>query len=53
MRYLSPSEVPFAFLDVETTGLDPATGDRVCEIAVLKTVDGEEVDRFVTLVNPG
>jgi DNA polymerase III epsilon subunit len=53
VRYLSPSEVPFAFLDVETTGLDPATGDRVCEIAVLKTVNGEEVDRFVTLVNPG
>ena len=53
MRYLSPSEVPFAFLDVETTGLDPATGDRVCEIAVLKTVNGEEVDRFVSLVNPG
>lgn len=53
MHYLSPSEVPFAFLDVETTGLDPANGDRVCEIAVLKTVNGTEVDRFVTLVNPG
>lgn len=53
MHYLSPSEVPFAFLDVETTGLDPATGDRVCEIAVLKTVNGGEVDRLVTLVNPG
>lgn len=28
-------------------------GDRVCEIAVLKTVNGDVVDEFVTLVNPG
>ena len=26
--------VPFAVVDVETTGLNPATGDRVCEVAV-------------------
>jgi len=51
--YLNPSEVPFAFLDVETTGLDPSQGDRVCEIAVLKTVNGSVVGEFTTLVNPG
>ena len=53
MLYLNPSEVPFAFLDVETTGLDPSQGDRVCEIAVLKTVNGCVVGEFTTLVNPG
>ena len=51
--YLNPSEVPFAFLDVETTGLDPSQGDRVCEIAVIRTVNGSVVGEFTTLVNPG
>jgi len=50
---LNPSEVRFSFLDVETTGLDPVGGDRVCEIAIIKTLSGDIVDRFVTLVNPG
>jgi DNA polymerase III epsilon subunit len=45
--------VYFAFLDVETTGLEPASGDKICEIAVLKTVNGEIADEFVTLLNPG
>jgi DNA polymerase III epsilon subunit len=51
--YEHPSEVPFAFLDVETTGLDPSQGDRICEIAVMKTVNGSVVGEFTTLVNPG
>jgi len=49
----NPSEVYFAFLDVETTGLDPSSGDKVCEIAVIKTIDGQVADEFVTIVNPG
>jgi DNA polymerase III epsilon subunit len=49
----NPSEVYFAFLDVETTGLDPASGDKICEIAVIKTIDGQVADEFVTIVNPG
>lgn len=53
MLLLNPSEVRFSFLDVETTGLDPVGGDRVCEIAIIKTLSGDIVDRFVTLVNPG
>lgn len=53
MNLLTPSEVCFSFLDVETTGLDPASGDRVCEIAIVKSLNGEIVDRFVTLINPG
>ena len=46
-------EITFAFLDVETTGLDPYWGDRICEIAVLKTRDGKVLDKFETLINPG
>ncbi len=53
MLLLNPSEVWFSFLDVETTGLDPAGGDRVCEIAIIKTLNGDIVDQFVTLINPG
>ncbi len=45
--------MPFSFLDVETTGLDPSQGDKICEIAVLKTVNGDVVDELTTLVNPG
>lgn len=46
------NSVTFAVLDVETTGLNPFLGDRVCEIAVLRCQDGCERDRFHTLVNP-
>jgi DNA polymerase III epsilon subunit len=49
----NPSEVYFAFLDVETTGLDPAIGDKICEIAVIKTIDGQLADEFVSIINPG
>ena len=48
-----PSQVYFAFLDVETTGLEPAAGDKICEIAVIKTINGEIADEFATLINPG
>ncbi|SDK86470.1 DNA polymerase-3 subunit epsilon [Franzmannia pantelleriensis] len=40
------------FLDLETTGTR-TTRDRITEIAAIKVVDGQEVDRFVTLVDPG
>jgi len=49
----NPSEVYFAFLDLETTGLDPVSGDKICEIAVIKTIDCQVADEFVTIVNPG
>jgi DNA polymerase III epsilon subunit family exonuclease len=42
----------FAFLDVETTGLSPWFGDRICEIAIVRC-DGEKiVETFDTLLNP-
>ena len=41
-----------AFLDVETTGLSPWFGDRICEIAILRCRGDEVIDTFETLVNP-
>ncbi len=47
------SEISFALFDVETTGLSPAYGHRVCEVACLRVRDGLEVGRFESLVDPG
>jgi DNA polymerase-3 subunit epsilon len=49
---LSPDEVPLAFLDVETTGLAPHYGDRVCEVAILRCRGEEVLDSLQQLVNP-
>jgi DNA polymerase III epsilon subunit family exonuclease len=46
-------ETNFAYLDIETTGLDPFVGDKMCEIAILKTRGHKVLDRLETLVNPG
>ncbi len=48
-----PRDAVFAYLDVETTGLDPVNGDRICEVAVVKTKNGAIIDSYETLVNPG
>jgi len=45
-------DLPLAFLDVETTGLDPALGDRVVEIAILRCRAREVEDALQQLVNP-
>jgi DNA polymerase-3 subunit epsilon len=45
--------VDFAVVDVETTGLSPAFGDRVCEIAVVRLRGGKEIAAFETFINPG
>jgi DNA polymerase-3 subunit epsilon len=45
-------ELTFTFVDVETTGLDPAMGDRVCEIALLRVQGDRELARFESLVHP-
>jgi DNA polymerase-3 subunit epsilon len=46
-------ETTFALLDVETTGLNPAYGHRVCEVACLCVRNGEETGCFESLVDPG
>lgn len=47
-------DLHYAVLDMETTGLDPASGARVCEIAVVRVAgDGRVLEEFSTLVDPG
>ncbi|WP_428897378.1 DNA polymerase-3 subunit epsilon [Parelusimicrobium proximum] len=43
----------FAFLDTETTGLNPAAGAKICEIAIVVSRGREQIDSFSTLINPG
>ncbi len=45
-------EITWAVTDVETTGLSPQGGDRVCEIAVIRA-GPEGVHRLQTLIHPG
>lgn len=45
-------EMPYVAIDVETTGLDPAEGHRVCEIALLRFLRGSVIDSLVSFVNP-
>ncbi|MHB1295595.1 MAG: exonuclease domain-containing protein [Anaerolineae bacterium] len=45
-------ETPLVFVDVETTGLDPRRGDRVCEIAMVLYRGGQVVDALQHLVYP-
>jgi DNA polymerase-3 subunit epsilon len=45
-------DLTFAFLDVETTGLSPRYGDRVCEIAVVRSRADLIQATYATLVNP-
>ena len=40
-------------LDFETTGLSPDYGDRAIEIGAVRIEDGEVVERFQALMNPG
>ncbi len=40
------------FFDVETTGLNPAAGHRIVEVALAVVAGGRTVDSFETLVNP-
>jgi DNA polymerase-3 subunit epsilon len=47
------SDTLFAVFDVETTGLSPAYGHRVCEIACLRLLDGKEAGSYESLTDPG
>jgi DNA polymerase-3 subunit epsilon len=44
-------EKPLVVIDFETTGMSPDQGDRVTEVAALRIVGGEVVERYVSLVN--
>jgi DNA polymerase III epsilon subunit family exonuclease len=45
-------EAIFAVFDVETTGLSPTYGHRICEVGCLRVRSGAELDRFESLVDP-
>jgi DNA polymerase-3 subunit epsilon len=47
------SEIPFAVVDVETTGGRAGGGDRITEIAIVEVRGGAVVDEYSSLVNPG
>jgi DNA polymerase-3 subunit epsilon len=49
---LPVGEAPWAFVDFEMTGLDPAR-DRVCELCVVRTRGPAVEATFETLVSPG
>jgi len=42
----------FAFVDIETTGGNPVR-DRITEVAIIRIEDGEVVERWEQLINPG
>ena len=47
------SNCHFAFLDLETTGLSPWFGDRVCEVGIVLTEGKRIKATYQQLVNPG
>lgn len=42
----------FAIIDTETTGMRPPFS-RIIDLGIIRVEDGEVVDRFETLINPG
>jgi DNA polymerase-3 subunit epsilon len=49
----SLAELYYAVVDVETTGGGPHKGHRITEIAIVHVDNGEIVDEFTSLLNPG
>jgi len=45
-------ESDYLVIDVETTGLSPDSGDRVCEIGAVKLRGGAVVETFSSLIDP-
>lgn len=48
---MSIFDKPIVMLDFETTGLSPAMGDRITEVAALRIVGGRVTERYVSLIN--
>jgi len=48
----SLSEIPFAFVDTETTGASADYGDRVIELGIVRVERGKIVAEYQQLINP-
>jgi DNA polymerase III epsilon subunit family exonuclease len=46
------SNMQLAFFDVETTGLDPSYGDRICEVGILLCHGFEIEQEYGSFINP-
>jgi DNA polymerase-3 subunit epsilon len=46
------THLPYIAVDLETTGLSPARGHRICEIALLRFRKGVVAESLVSLVDP-
>jgi DNA polymerase III subunit epsilon len=46
------SDATFVFFDVETTGMSPAFGHRICELALVQWQENKVVATFHSLINP-
>ncbi len=53
MLYLPLRTVPLVFLDLETTGLHPHQGDRICEVALQRVAGGRIETTLDSLIDPG
>ena len=51
--YKTIEEAEFTIFDTETTGLSPACGDRIVEIAAVRIKGRKKIATFQSLVNPG
>jgi DNA polymerase III epsilon subunit family exonuclease len=47
------SEIEFTIFDLETTGLEPESGERIVEVAAVRLRDKQRLGVFHSLVNPG
>ncbi|BBI34399.1 PolC-type DNA polymerase III [Cohnella abietis] len=50
-RQQSLADAEYVVFDIETTGLS-VTNNKIIELAGIKMINGQEVDRFETFVNP-
>ncbi len=46
-------DITYVVFDLETTGLYPNSGDSIIEIGAVKIQNGEIIDRYNELINPG
>jgi DNA polymerase-3 subunit alpha (Gram-positive type) len=53
MSTLKLTEETYVVFDLETTGLYPNSGDTIIEIGAVKIKNGEIIDRYDELIDPG